>query len=438
MLSPTVDEAGITLGHDARFALDSPTCQEGGLAVRRRFCWPLFIPGLLQGKSTQVITPMLPLFILDDLHGSISTVGFVASAYSFSQVGTSVPMGFVLGRVHHRVAACACVAVIVVTALLTSACCTISQLLVLRVVSGAAANSWNLSRKLWLATEVPKGARGRISSTLTGMSRGAAFFAALLSGFVAQHLCTRAVFLVQASLSGCALLTLLSYVLTHERPAEEPCQKLKKQSSWALGLVAIVRETWYGLLTAGGFSFILNSCRQMWMVVLPLKGHALGLQKVHIGCVVAVSRAMDAFMSIGVTGSIADTCGRKASGVPGMVIIALSYYLVTASDDVQSLVIAAVLYGLGNGCTGGLTNTLSIDLAPEHGRAEFMGIWKMYTSIGSMTAPLLFGVLADVYGSLDQATLTCTFFALFGALWLGLTVRETAPLLPAKTFQMLG
>eukprot|EP00931_Biecheleriopsis_adriatica_P050095 TRINITY_DN28999_c0_g1_i2.p1 TRINITY_DN28999_c0_g1~~TRINITY_DN28999_c0_g1_i2.p1 ORF type:complete len:474 (+),score=93.15 TRINITY_DN28999_c0_g1_i2:54-1475(+) len=397
--------------------------ERGWFAVRCQYCWPLFIPGVLQGKSTAVITPMLPLFITQDLNGSVAMVGFAASVYSLAQVWTSVPMGWVLDKVHHRRAAVMCLGAVFVSAILTGSCYSLTELILLRFLSGAAANAWNLSRKVWLAVEVSPGVRGRISSTLTGMSRLASFFAALISGYVAQNLQTRSVFYVQALLTGCALLTLFSYNLTHELPMEGQTKKKKdkgaKGSTWQ-----VFQDSWRGLLTAGGFSFMLNGCRQMWMIVLPLQAHAVGLDKMGIGSVIAISRAMDAIMSIGITGSIVDTYGRRAAGVPGMLLIALAYHLTTVANDVAGLMLASVVYGVGNGFTGGLTNTLSVDVCPEENKATFMALWKMYTSVGSLSAPLVYGILADQLGSTGLATVLVSFLALAAAAWLALLVPE--------------
>lgn len=262
---------------------------------------------------------------------------------------------------------------------------------------------------------------------LTGSSRLAALFAAVISGAVAQYLETRYVFIVQAALSGCACLTLLSFNLTHDVPAEPFISAKKKDKGGGGKLCQVLRETWWPLLTSGGFCFMLNGTRQMWVIVLPIQGHAMGLDKMDIGFVIAVARFMDAFMSIFVTGEIVDKFGRKRAGVPGMICVAIAYHLTTVASNVWVLSLAAAIYGFGNGCTGGLTNTLSVDVCPEENKATFMGIWKMYTSIGSLMAPLAYGILADVLHSTQLATVLVAILALCASAWLAFIVPETRP-----------
>merc|ERR1719440_2500808 len=107
-----------------------------------------------------------------------------------------------------------------------------------------------------------------------------------------------------------------------------------------------------------------------------------------------------------------------------MVCISIAYYITRVATNQYHLMVAAAIYGVGNGCTGGLTNVLSIDICPPDNKATFMGIWKMYTSVGSLMAPLGYGILADVLHSTDLATLLVSILALCGGLWLYFVVPE--------------
>lgn len=189
----------------------------------------------------------------------------------------------------------------------------------------------------------------------------------------------------------------------------------------------VLRESGWGLFTTGGFSFMLNGCRQMWTIVLPIQGHMMGLSKLDIGGVIAVSRIMDAVMGVGVTGQIVDTLGRRMSGVPGMILISIAYYMTTVATDRWWLTVAAVIYGLGNGFTGGLTNTLSMDVCPEENKATFMGLFKMISSCGSLSAPLMYGILADVYDDTGLATRLVSVLALCAAVWLAFVTPDVKP-----------
>eukprot|EP00928_Gymnodinium_smaydae_P032162 TRINITY_DN23366_c0_g2_i1.p1 TRINITY_DN23366_c0_g2~~TRINITY_DN23366_c0_g2_i1.p1 ORF type:complete len:470 (-),score=58.72 TRINITY_DN23366_c0_g2_i1:296-1681(-) len=401
--------------------------EEDGLAARRRFCLPLFVPSLLQGKSTAVVTPMLPLFIMEDLGGSVATVGAVASAYSLAQVLSSVPMGFLLAKFSHRTSAMVALAVIVASSYTCSVCTSVLQFVTLRLVSGVAANSWNLSRKVWIAAEVPKSVRGRITGTLTGLSRWAGLLGALLGGGVAEYVRTREVFIVQACFSLSALLVLAGWQWSvRSEPVPPSSAKLaKKQSGEVHGVCEVLKASWYPLATAGVYCLMLNGCRQTWLIVLPLQCKAIGLTKMDIGAWVAAGKFVDGLIGMTVSGAAMDRYGRKAVGVPAMVIISFAYFLSTWGTTKTHLLVASLVYGLGNGLTGGIASTLSADLAPAWARAEFMGLWKMTTSNGSLVFPLLFGILSDTLGSIDAATWLLQSLGIMSAFWLLFVVPET-------------
>ncbi|CAE7422041.1 CACNA1H [Symbiodinium sp. CCMP2456] len=399
------------------------------MAARRKFCVPLFIPSLLQGKSTAVVTPMLPIFIQEELGGSVADVGLVASTYALAQVATSVPMGFVLAHFNHRQSSMAALAVCVLTSLLACQSSSIVQLLLIRFAAGAAANSWNLARKVWIAAEVPKQVRGRITGTLTGMSRWAGLLGALLGGVVAE-INTRDIFLVQAAFSSSALAVLLVYQQCENRELSEDAgrkaarEKLAQQAP-AHSIAEVLHASFYGLWTAGTYALMLNGCRQTWLILLPMQGREAGLNKATIGGLVAAGKFVDGLVGMTISGELMDRWGRRSVGAPAMIIISLAYWLSATASGCWGIFLASLLFGLGNGLTGGIASTLSADLAPSWARAQFMGLWKMVTSNGSLLFPMLFGLLASQLQSLDKATYLLQLLGVAAALWLWFLVPET-------------
>mmetsp|Transcript_40591 Transcript_40591/g.94255 ORF Transcript_40591/g.94255 Transcript_40591/m.94255 type:complete len:272 (-) Transcript_40591:330-1145(-) len=251
---------------------------EDGMAARRKFCVPLFIPSLLQGKSTAVVTPMLPIFIQEDLGGTVADVGLVASTYAFAQVATSIPVGFLLAQFNHRYSAMAALVICILASIVASRSSSIVELMLIRFVSGTAANSWNLARKVWIAAEVPKEVRGRITGALTGMSRWAGLLGALLGGFVAE-IATRDIFLVQAALSLFALLVLMAYekcgrVAVEDGVKPRDRKEIKPEQARGGSVLEILRASLPGICTAGVYALMLNGCRQTWLILLPLQGRS--------------------------------------------------------------------------------------------------------------------------------------------------------------------
>eukprot|EP00439_Symbiodinium_sp_Y106_P063379 s1557_g9.t2 len=296
-------------------------------------------------------------------------------------------------------------------------------------VAGAAANSWNLARKVWIAAEVPKQVRGRITGTLTGMSRWAGLLGALLGGVVAE-INTRDIFLVQAAFSSFALAVLLAYQQCEKRELSEDTgrksarEKLAQQAP-THSIAEVLHASFYGLWTAGTYALMLNGCRQTWLILLPMQGREAGLSKATIGGLVAAGKFVDGLVGMTISGELMDRWGRRSVGAPAMIIISLAYWLSATASGCIGIFGASLLFGLGNGLTGGIASTLSADLAPIWARAQFMGLWKMVTSNGSLLFPMLFGLLASQLQSLDKATYLLQLLGVAAALWLWFLVPET-------------
>jgi MFS family permease len=66
------------------------------------------------------------------------------------------------------------------------------------------------------------------------------------------------------------------------------------------------------------------------------------------------------------------------------------------------------------------------DLAPEASRAEFLGIFTLVTDIGATSGPLIVGFVSQAT-NLATCAAVVALIGLFGALWMGLCMAETAP-----------
>ena len=54
-----------------------------------------------------------------------------------------------------------------------------------------------------------------------------------------------------------------------------------------------------------------------------------------------------------------------------------------------TLLLAAMALGVGNGIGSGLIMTLGADHSPRHGRAQFLGVWRLMSDIGGSFGPAL-------------------------------------------------
>jgi MFS family permease len=93
-------------------------------------------------------------------------------------------------------------------------------------------------------------------------------------------------------------------------------------------------------------------------------------------------------------GKVMDRKGRRWVAVPSMLIMGLAMLLMPLTSGVLTLLIAALAIGFGNGIGSGMIMTLGADHSPRHGRAHFLGIWRLMSDIGSSCGPALLSLLA--------------------------------------------
>mmetsp|Transcript_33602 Transcript_33602/g.96413 ORF Transcript_33602/g.96413 Transcript_33602/m.96413 type:complete len:514 (+) Transcript_33602:87-1628(+) len=409
-----------------------------------RFLLPVFVPQLLQGKSQTVVQPMLPIFVKEDLHGSNTAVGLISSTYPIAALCTSAALGLVLQRCHYSTSSALSLCVLILTALLSSAAPTVAVFFAIRCMGGIAVAAFDLSRKAYMSAEVPNNVRGRITSLQAGLMKVAVMFAAILSGVVAERVATRSIFFVQAAFTCTAMLAILAHegskALLARRSLDAVDAELgvaaggrgggrrsgrgASSSAPSIGLRTVARQHWRTILGAGGYCALVNGVRQTWVIALPLQAHSLGLSKEHIGFLVAWFRGIDAFMNLFVTGRIIDRYGRNRAAIPSLLLLAFSYVLLPLSRSAGTLMVAAAVYALGNGLSGGIVNYLATSLAPANARTQFLGLWKTVTSVGGFIFPPLFGVIADSTGSFSVSCSFISGVACFALAWNILFVRE--------------
>ena len=139
------------------------------------------------------------------------------------------------------------------------------------------------------------------------------------------------------------------------------------------------------------------------MIIPIFAADVLGLGVDQIGLIVSISVAVD-FSLFLVAGWLMDRMGRKFAIVPCFAIQALGMSLIPFTSSFSTLLLAAVLIGVGNGLGAGSMMTLGSDLSPVESRGEFLGVWRLIGDLGHTGAPLVIGALAS-------------FLALSSAIW---------------------
>ena len=381
----------------------------------RRLLLPIYAPTLLCAISLQALLLLVPLYVLD----TGGTAAFAALLIGLRGIGmllSDLPVGILLSRLGDKPVLLTSLSALTVSALLFALSHSAWVMVIAALLSGMGFTAWMIGRQFYIAETSRIGERGRAIAAMSGTMRLGDFAGPALGALVAQVFGFRVAFMVLALLMGCAVYMVMAFA-QKVRPAST-------EGSSHLGQMSAIVRTHKRVLCTGGLASIgLQLMRSGRILLIPLFGHYLDLDITAIGLVISLSAVLDAALFYP-SGMIMDRYGRKWTGVPCLVLFALSVALLPAAQGYYSLLAVGLLSGFANGLGAGLLLTLGSDLAPVQARGEFLGIWRLIGDFGHAGGPLLIGLLINL-ATLTAAATAVAGLGLLGAAILYWLVDET-------------
>jgi MFS family permease len=99
-----------------------------------------------------------------------------------------------------------------------------------------------------------------------------------------------------------------------------------------------------------------------------------------------------------VAGRVADSYGRSASIVPGMLLVSAGLMLIARASSTPMLALAGVVYGLGLASADPALQALAIDVAEPKRRGSAMATYYAMVDLGVSAGSVISGQLADAVG----------------------------------------
>jgi MFS family permease len=384
-------------------------------SVYRRLLLPIYAPTLFNSTSLNALLVLVPLYVLDT-GGGAAFAALLIGLRGFGMLLFDLPVGILLARLGDKpVLLCGLVAMSV-SAVLFALSTSPWAMSVAALLSGMGSTAWIIGRQSYITDSSKIGERGRAIAVMAGTMRLGSVIGPAVGALVAEMFGFRNAFIVLAVLGGCAALLVAAF--THNVRPERPGEIAH------LARISNIVHSHGRVLASGGLASIgLQLMRSGRVLLIPLFGYFLGLDITAIGLIVSLSAVVDAALFYPV-GTVMDRYGRKWTGVPCMVLSALSLALLPAVQGYSSLLAVSLLAGFANGLGTGLLLTLGSDLAPADARGEFLGIWRLIGDIGHAGGPLMIGVLIEL-ATLAAAATTVAGIGLTGAAVLYWLVDET-------------
>jgi MFS family permease len=344
----------------------------------RRLAVPVLLPAAVFGIGQGAAVPVVALQARE-LGASVGAAGLIVALLGLGLVLGDLPAGRIVARIGERSAVLLGSAVGAVGVALSLLSWTPVVLGIGVGLYGVANAVWALARQAYVVETVPIALRARALSAIAGLNRLGTLIGPFLGAAVVHLLGPRGGFLVElvAMVVAGALMAAMPAVDADRRSAR-PAQTLRS-------VLVTHRRV---LRTLGTGALVMGAARASRNAVLPLWADHIGLDAVTTSLLFGVGAAVDVALSYP-AGRWMDLRGRRPVAVGSLVAFAAAHVALPFTGGVIALGAVAMLMGVANGLSNGLIMTLGADAAPQDGRAEFLGAFRLCHDVGALTGPLL-------------------------------------------------
>ena len=381
----------------------------------RSLTFSVYLPTIFFSIGQGAVIPAIPLFARE-LGASVALAAFIVALRGVGQLIGDVPAGLAVSKWGDKgamVAGTALIGIVAVGAAMSPSPLALGALV---LVMGIGWSFWQIARLAYVSEVAPLEQRGRALSMTGGMNRIGNFIGPAMGGFLGEYVGLEAAFGLQAVM-GLAAAGMMFIVVRQATSSEQMLAHGIRGRM--VETVGTHRDIY---LRAGTPSIALGLMRQARQVFLPLWGEHIGLGAGQIGLITSASFFIDASIFYPV-GLIMDTKGRKWVAVPCLVLMAVGLVLLPLTDSFTSFLIVGMITGLGNGFGSGINMTLGADFAPDVGKGEFLGVWRLINDVGMGGGPVAISAIIAV-ASLAAGSIVSGGVGFIGAAVMFLFVPE--------------
>lgn len=368
--------------------------------------------------SSEMIYPLLPLFITTTIGASAVSVGAIEGAADSVSALLKLASGWLSDRTRRRkplvVAGYALAsAVRPLVAFAQSA----AQVLAIRVTDRVGKGIRGAPRDALIADSVEPGLRGRAF----GFHRAADHLGAVIGPLVAFALLSwadlemRTVFLLAAIPAAIAVVTLVVAVreVSPMAPGVTSSEGLRAPRRLGARFFAYL-----GILLL----FTLGNSTDAFLL---LRATELGIGAALLPVLWAMHHLVKSLTSTP-GGILSDRTGRKPVIVAGWMVYAAVYLAFGHASEAWHVWVLFAIYGVYFGLTEGVERALVADLVPPDRRGAAFGWYNLAIGLGALPASVIFGAMYDRFGALTAFTVGASA-ALLAALGLWILIPGQHP-----------
>ncbi|HEY2745318.1 MAG TPA: MFS transporter [Polyangia bacterium] len=360
------------------------------------------VVSLLTDVGTEMIYPLLPLFLADVLHAPRTFIGAVEGAAE----ATASLLKLVSGRISDRLARRKPLVVLGYG---------ISSLV--RPIVGFATHPWHVlatrvadrfgkglrssPRDALLADATEPSQRGRAYGFHQAMDNAGALVGPLVAtALLAVGVRMRSVFWFAAIPGALAMVTLVFGVKESQRSdgSDEPARNGRSDARFS--------PTLRRYLVCVGLFGLGNSSDAF----LLLRGQQCGVPVAWIPMLWMAHNGTKAALSTW-GGALSDRLGRRRVIIAGWSLYAVTYLLFGLASRAWQIWALFVVYGVYYALVEGSEKALVADLVPAGARGRAFGWFNAVIGVAALPASMAFGALADRFGALVAFTVSASLAA---------------------------
>jgi MFS family permease len=353
----------------------------------------LSLVSLLTDASSEIIYPLLPLFLTATLGASAGALGVIEGAAETTASLLKLVSGWWSDRVGRRKPlVVAGYAIASVARPLVAIAQSAGQVLAIRVSDRVGKGIRSSPRDALLADSVSPDQRGRAY----GLHRAADNFGAVIGPLIAfamlrwTSISLRHLFLVAAIPALFALIALVVGVREDPRPARLAAVSEARRPILAGGLP---RRFWGYLAVL--LLFTLGNSSDAFIL---LRASQLGVSAALLPIIWAMLHVVKSATSTP-SGALSDRVGRVPLIVTGWLIFAAVYLAFGRATATWHAWALFAVYGTYFGLTEGVEKALVADLVPADKRGAGFGWYNLAIGLGALPASVIFGAVWDRWGA---------------------------------------
>ena len=350
----------------------------------------------LTDASSEIIAPLLPLFLVGTLGATVSMVGVIEGGAEAVASLLKLASGWWSDRVSRRkplIVAGYTIASLVrpLVAIAQSA----SQVLVIRLVDRVGKGIRGAPRDALLAASAPPEFRGRVF----GFHRAADHAGAVVGPLIALAclhwfgMPVRQVFWVAAIPGALAVMAAIAFVREPRPETTAAPVTAAPVPAPAEPVVALPRPFWVAMLPI--LIFTLGNSTDAFLL---LRASQLGVPTALIPLVWVLLHLVKSASSTP-AGALSDRVGRRPLIVAGWLLYAAVYAGFSHATDPWHAWALFGVYGVVFGLTEGTEKALVADLVPARRRGTAFGWYQSTVGLAAFPASIAFGMVWDAYGS---------------------------------------